>query len=207
MQNRPRRSRSPMPHGTIDRRVARTRTLLHNALLSLVRSKDYDAVTVEDLCAKAKIGRSTFYAHYASKDELLRARLMHLREALLERRRAAAARHPGHGALLFSGIMFEHAYEHVHLHRHLLGNRGGTIALTLVREMLAELVGEEIASRDRPRSGDALPQDFTVAYIVGAFMAVMNWWIEQGATLPPQRVDALFQRAVAEGITVGSKRY
>jgi len=35
-----------MPLGTIDRRVARTRTLLHNALLSLLRSKSYDAITV-----------------------------------------------------------------------------------------------------------------------------------------------------------------
>src|SRR5262249_10485462 len=112
----------PMPLGTIDRRVSRTRTLLHNALLSSLRSKSYDAITVEDLCTKAKIGRSTFYAHYTSKDDLLRTRLTHLRDTLIERRRAAAAGRATGKGLVFSGIMFEHAYEHVHLHRHLLGN-------------------------------------------------------------------------------------
>lgn len=194
-----------MPLGTIDRRVARTRTVLHNALLSLLRSKSYDAITVEDLCAKAKIGRSTFYAHYTGKDDLLRARLTHLRDTLLERRRAAAARHAAHQGLLFSGIMFEHAAEHMHLHRHLLGNRGGGIALAMIRDMLAELVRDEIAPAGRAAGGDALMRDFTVAYVVGAFMAVMDWWMKQGKTLSPQRIDALFQRAIAEGIAAAAE--
>ena len=189
-----------MPLGTIDRRVTRTRTVLHNALLSLLRGKSYDAITVEDLCSKAKIGRSTFYAHYPSKDDLLRARLTHLRDALIERRRAAAKEHPARTGLLFSRIMFDHAYEHVHLHRHLLGNRGGSIAFAMIQAMLAELVREEIAPAGRTASGDALFEDFTTAYIVGAFMAVMDWWIKQGMALPPQQIDALFQRAVAEGV-------
>ena len=194
-----------MPLGTIDRRVARTRTLLHDALLSLLCTKSYDAITVEDLCTKAKIGRSTFYAHYASKDELLRARLKHLHDTLLERRRAAAMGHAASKGLLFSGIMFEHAYEHVHLHRHLLGNRGGSIVFAMIRDMLSELVRDETAPATRAAKGDALLRDFTVAYIVGAFMAVMDWWIKQDKTLSPQQIDALFQRAVAEGIATVSR--
>lgn len=198
-----------MPLGTIDRRVARTRTLLHNALLALLRTRNYDTITVENLCAKAKIGRSTFYAHYASKDELLRARLNHLRDTLLERRRAAATQHAARAGartpLLFSGIMFEHAYEHMHLHRHLLGNRGGSIAFAMIQDMLAELVRDETAPAGRAAGGDALLRDFTIAYIVGAFMAVMDWWVKQGMALPPQRIDALFQRAVAEGVTAVSR--
>jgi AcrR family transcriptional regulator len=194
-----------MPLGTIDRRVARTRTLLHNALLSSLRSKNYDAITVEDLCAKAKIGRSTFYTHYTSKDDLLRARLAHLRDALIERRRAAATGHAARQGLAFSALMFEHAYEHVHLHRHLLGNRGGSIAFAMIRDMLAELVREEIAPAGRAARGDALGEDFSIAYIVGAFMAVMDWWMKQGMALPPQQIDALFQRAVAEGVATVSR--
>ena len=194
-----------MPLGTIDRRVARTRTLLHNALLSSLRGQSYDAITVEDLCAKAKIGRSTFYAHYTSKDDLLRARLAHLREMLVERRRAVAAGPARRKGLLFSGIMFEHAYEHAHLHRHLLGNRGGSIAFAMIHDMLAELVREEIAPGGGDASGDVQLAGFTTAYVVGAFMAVMDWWMKQGMALPPQQIDALFQRAVAEGVTATSR--
>ncbi|RUW95783.1 TetR family transcriptional regulator, partial [Mesorhizobium sp. M8A.F.Ca.ET.059.01.1.1] len=50
---------------TIDRRVARTRALLQDALIALIPERGYAAITVEDICEKANVGRSTFYTHYA----------------------------------------------------------------------------------------------------------------------------------------------
>src|SRR4051812_31721986 len=56
--------------GTMDRRVARTRALLQDALIALIPELGYAAITVEDICEKADVGRSTFYTHYAGKDDL-----------------------------------------------------------------------------------------------------------------------------------------
>jgi len=56
----------------IDRRVARTRAMLEQALVSLVPKKGYEAITIEDICDAANIGRSTFYGHYTGKDDLMR---------------------------------------------------------------------------------------------------------------------------------------
>ena len=61
---------SQMAKTPIDRRVARSREMLHQALLSLIIEKDYEAITVEDICERANVGRSTFYAHFTSKDDL-----------------------------------------------------------------------------------------------------------------------------------------
>jgi AcrR family transcriptional regulator len=67
----------------MDRRAARTRAALTRALVSLVRSKGYEAATVAEVCAAADVGRSTFYAHYAGKDDLKRrAMAVHLREVI-----------------------------------------------------------------------------------------------------------------------------
>jgi len=55
--------------------VSRTRRTLQHALLSLMLKNGYDAVTVEDICAEADIGRSTFYAHFTGKDDLKRSAL------------------------------------------------------------------------------------------------------------------------------------
>ncbi|MGO4838809.1 helix-turn-helix domain-containing protein, partial [Rhizobiaceae sp. 2RAB30] len=55
----------------IDRRVARTRTALYDALVALIRLKAYEEITVEDILREADIGRATFYAHFTSKDDLL----------------------------------------------------------------------------------------------------------------------------------------
>jgi AcrR family transcriptional regulator len=68
----------------MDRRVARTRALLQQAHLSLILEKGYEATTVEDICQVANVGRSTFYAHYASKEDLKRSGLEQLREELAE---------------------------------------------------------------------------------------------------------------------------
>ncbi len=53
-----------------DRRVQRTRQLLHDALISLILQKGYDRITVQDIVDRANVGRSTFYDHFQDKDDL-----------------------------------------------------------------------------------------------------------------------------------------
>src|SRR6266511_1126158 len=53
-----------------DRRSQRTRHLLSEALVELIREKDYNAITVSDIIDRANVGRSTFYAHFHDKDDL-----------------------------------------------------------------------------------------------------------------------------------------
>ena len=54
-----------------DRRVRRTQKSLHQALIALLLEKNYDTITVQEVLDRADVGRSTFYAHFQSKDELL----------------------------------------------------------------------------------------------------------------------------------------
>src|SRR5690349_21251623 len=61
----------PVTGKRADRRVQRTRRLLHEALLSLIHEKRYEVITVQEILDRADIGRSTFYMHFKDKDELL----------------------------------------------------------------------------------------------------------------------------------------
>src|SRR5258708_20430827 len=54
----------------IDRRVQRTRDLLQKALIDLISECGYDAITIQDIVNRANVGRTTFYVHYSSKNEL-----------------------------------------------------------------------------------------------------------------------------------------
>jgi len=186
----------------MDRRVARTRGMLQHALNSLTLKKGYEAISIEDICEAANVGRSTFYAHYTSKDDLKRSGLEHLRQQLLDHQKAGltASENASNRSFAFSLPMFEHAREHIDLYRALVGNRGGAIALGTIRQILSDLVRDELCASARKNPNGAIPRELVVHYVVGAFMAVMTWWLDGGAKLPPQRIDAMFRRLATEGI-------
>ena len=48
-----------------------TASLMDEALLLLLEQKDFDAITVKEICRKAGVNRSTFYLHYESMNDLL----------------------------------------------------------------------------------------------------------------------------------------
>ncbi len=186
----------------IDRRVARTRALLQQAHMSLILKKDYEAITVDEICDAANVGRSTFYAHYTSKDDLRRSGLENLRRLLVERQKDAltATGDIRDRSLGFSLTMFEHARDHLDLYRALVGGRGGAIALGTIRRILSDLIRNELAATADKKSADAIPRELVVQYVAGAFMAVMTWWLDGGARLPPQQVDAMFRGLAIDGI-------
>ena len=192
-----------MAKDAIDRRSLRTKATLQHALNSLVRKKDYEAITIKDICDAANVGRSTFYAHYTSKDDLKRRGFDKLRKELVDRQREAlaTAANEGDRSLGFSLTMFEHARDHVDQYRVLVGGRGGAVSLGRIRQILADLVRDELAATVDKASADVIPHELAVQYVVGAFMAVMTWWLDGGAKLPPQRIDAMFRRLATEGIT------
>jgi len=190
------------PKAVMDRRIIRTRGVLQHALTSLILKKGYEAITIQDICDEANVGRSTFYAHYTSKDDLKRKGFEHLRKELVDRQREAqaASGEIKDRSLSFSLTMFEHARDHIDLYRALVGGRGGAVSLGQIRQILSDLVRNELAATDGRNAADDVPRELVVQYVVGAFMAVMTWWLDGGAKLPPKRIDAMFRRLAAEGI-------
>ncbi|MFW8645479.1 TetR-like C-terminal domain-containing protein [Rhizobium beringeri] len=96
--------------------------------------------------------------------------------------------------------MFEHARDHVDLYRALAGSRGGAVALSTICQILSGLVHDDLTANPAKHPSDAMPRDLVVHYVVGAFMAVLTWWLDGGAKLPPHRIDAMFRRLVSEGV-------
>lgn len=54
-----------------DPRVIRTRQLIQDSFTSLILEKDFKDITVRDITEKATVNRTTFYAHFTDKYELL----------------------------------------------------------------------------------------------------------------------------------------
>ncbi|MFC4531541.1 TetR/AcrR family transcriptional regulator [Sphaerisporangium dianthi] len=174
-----------------DRRVRRTRRAVQEALVSLILEKGYDAVTVTDIIDRADVGRSTFYAHFTDKQEVLFSNV----EQLGFLHPAPAARS---GRLFaFSLPMFEHAQERRRLMRALLGRRGGGPIAARGEQLLSAIVRDElIAAGGRPSPS----LDLLVICVVGAFMALLRAWLDGDVTATPADLDAAFRAATLPAV-------
>ncbi len=190
-----------MSNRASDRRSGRTRGSLEKAHLELILKKGYETMTVQDICETANVGRSTFYAHYTGKDDLRRKSFEHLRRHLTDRQASArASAGPGAGGqLAFSLTLFEHAKEYLGVYRALAGTRGAAIGLGTIRKILCDLVDAEL-ERTAVTTPTEIPRELTVQYVVGACMAMLTWWLDRGAKLAPERMDAMFRSMVTQGI-------
>jgi AcrR family transcriptional regulator len=180
----------------IDRRFARTRALLQDALIALIPERGYGAVTVEDICRKANVGRSTFYTHYTGKDHLRSATIDTHGDALAQASKAAGRNANGR-VFAFSLPMLEHAHALRSLHRALLGSGDDSIHEEF-RVRIRRAIRDELSGRRTP-SGDVCGE-LAVRFVAGAFLAVLAWWIEANVSLSPSQVDEVFQKMAARAV-------
>ena len=178
-------AKRPVMTAAIDRRVARTRATLHHALLRLIVERGYDAISVQDICEAADIGRSTFYAHYTGKDDLKRSGLDHLKAGL-----------KGHEeGLAFTHALFAHGRDVLGHYQALKNGLGAEVSLEALRTVLYELVAEAL-----PAEGTRFERELRVRFVSGALISVLTWWLDTGAAESPETVDALFHRLIAGGL-------
>jgi AcrR family transcriptional regulator len=191
-----------MTNKEIDRRVARTRNALHQALISLILRKGYDATTIQDIIDKADVGRSTFYAHYTGKDDLLHGGFERLRTELAEARRSASAR-PEAGPLAFSATLFDHAWGYKEVYRALIGGRGGTLAMDDIRDVLSSFVREELSGA---WEDGEVSRDLAVQFVVSTFLTVLTSLLAKRSKLTPAAANVVFRRLVLGGVGSSIRR-
>lgn len=178
-----------------DRRVQRTRELLQKALIELIRERGYDAITIQDIVDRANVGRTTFYLHYNSKDELL----MNCHEAIVSEFHFGPL-HPLSREELLSpeappGMVS--AYRHLEDGRALwysiFQGRDSLLMLRRIRDWNAQ----EIEANLRAAFAEAkstIPFDVLANYLAGAQIALVQWWLEKRKPHTPENLAQTFHR-------------
>ncbi|MDP2339997.1 MAG: TetR/AcrR family transcriptional regulator [Deltaproteobacteria bacterium] len=175
---------APTPTPSLDRRVAKTMTALREALVTLILERGWDDVTVQDVCDRADVGRSTFYTHFADREDLLLSGFNDLKRAL----RGARALGDQNRVLRFSRALLLHAADNRRLFRALVGKRSGHAVVRRFRELVLDLTTEELPTR---LSG--VERTMTAHFLAGGFLELMTWWLD-ARTVDVDDVEAAVQR-------------
>jgi AcrR family transcriptional regulator len=179
-----------------DRRVERTVRSLHRALVTLLLEKRFDEITVQDVLDRADVGRSTFYAHFHGKDDLLRASFENLFRFIEHQADWSGSA----GRVLPVRELFEHVREFRGLHRALTVS--GKIDL-FQRSAVAHLsaaVEKGLAARVAPGRRLPVPLPVLANHVAAALMAMLDWWVRTGMPHSPERMDASFHALVMPAV-------
>jgi AcrR family transcriptional regulator len=179
-----------------DRRIQRTRLLLRSAMVSLIRERGFEALTVQDIIDRADVGRSTFYTHFKSKEDLLTGSVEMMRSTLRQFQRRAIDRSakPADRMFAFSRELFEHAGQHRDVFAAMVGKRSGTLFQQHLHRMLAELVREDVEARPSRKKRDPIQVEAVVEFVAGGLLGLMVTWLEEMTRLSATDLDALFRR-------------
>lgn len=185
--------------GTMDRRQRKTREAIFSAFTLLLSKKEFDKITVGEIIEKADVGRATFYAHFETKDfllkELCEELFCHIFDSLGDT--PVPHRH------IFN--CDEHDSVYLHLFRHLykndnhildlLSSRNNEVFLRYFRENLNKLTQTQLPLFSK-RKDEKLPLDFWANHVSYTFIETVRWWVDNGLIESPEIIAEYFFLAV-----------
>ncbi|MBK8027085.1 MAG: TetR/AcrR family transcriptional regulator [Chloroflexi bacterium] len=175
-----------------DRRVRRTRELLQKALLELLQSRDYDLVTIQDVTDRAGVGRTTFYLHYRSKEDLYhhahRAEVARIAGPPLTRAELLAEDPPERMVAVYA-----HHWATLDQLRMVYFGKDSDVIFRQQRDDSAQHIAVHLQVTF---SGlrFKVPVDVVATVLAVSEIDLMMWWIEKHIVYTPEQMAAYFHR-------------
>jgi AcrR family transcriptional regulator len=173
-----------------DRRVRRTRDTLRRALVDLTLEKGYQKVTVQDILDRADVGRSTFYAHYQSKDDLLLSGYDDLLAEFLEE-----ARRVPDDVLSPIRALLRFVHERREVYRTVI--LGHELAARPARTNIEAAVTDHLRTR---LTVDEEELASVVTFLMSGLFGMVAWWLGTNSALSPDELYERFQRLAMTGL-------
>ena len=178
-----------------DERVRRTRKRIDAAFVELLHRRAYGDIRVSQIVKKAGVGRPTFYAHYATKDDLLRSQFERMVAPFI---RLSSGEHEPIDAT----DLFAHVGSAQHFYKAFTGPNGGT-APRVLRDCFEARIRQILALDAVTNS--SLKQSATSRFVASSLLAVLECWMEQGARETPKHVQGIFSDLVSPGLSKNAR--
>ena len=184
----------------VDRRVRKTRRQLRECLITLLKEKKVQDITVRELTDMADLNRGTFYLHYKDVFDLLEKTEAELQEDFNQ----LVCKHDAvdlkqRPSVIFNEI-YSLVYDNADLIEILLGENGDLNFVNrlklLIREKCLKDWMEEF------RSGNAAAFDAFFSFIVSGCIGLVQYWLQTGLRETPEQMAKLTEHIITKGIGV-----
>ena len=178
----------------MDRRQRKTRQAIFTVFTELLKTKQFNNITVGEIIERADIGRATFYAHFETKDYLLKELCEELFCHLLDAARGEEKHRHIFNCDAPDGV-FLHLFRHIAKNDNqileLLSSENNQLFLRYFKAQLLELVENqfEVLKKDKYNT---LPREFVISHIASTFVETVKWWAGNNCQLSPQEITAYF---------------
>ena len=176
----------------MDRRQQKTRRAIFSAFQTLLETNRYDRITVQDIIDEADVGRSTFYAHFETKEALLEAFCGDVFFHLF-----------GENACHFTGDGEGLAGKLTHILWHIREEQRHLSAILRSdgREVFFGYFKEHLTALFEAEWGDSadLPREYRLRMLAAGFVETLVWWAEEKYQAEPEAVAGDFLRLFGGG--------
>ncbi|MBE6571012.1 MAG: TetR family transcriptional regulator [Ruminococcaceae bacterium] len=179
----------------MDRRQRKTREAIFAAFTALLAEKDYGQLTVQDIIDKADIGRTTFYAHFETKDFLLKDLCEELFGHIIDTAMGLPGGYYHCSCANSTDSVFLHLLRHLQENDRnileLLSSQNNEIFIRYFKSNLKKLIITQYADKGVLKN-DKLPQDYLVDHISSSFVETVEWWISRKMKESPEQMTQYF---------------
>jgi AcrR family transcriptional regulator len=176
-----------------DRRSQRTQQALIDALISLLAVKHYDEISINDIIERANVGRSTFYAHYETKDDLLKSGFERVLDMLIQNISFGEA---DQDLRLDTTPLFRHAQGHYEIYRTLVWGSGFELLTKDGHEALSAKFQECFTRFLSGKPEPAIPLTVLAYALAGTLLILLKWWLDNKMPYSPEYMDEILQKLV-----------
>lgn len=189
-----------MDSASVDRRVRKTRRQLRECLITLLKEKKVQDITVRELTEMADLNRGTFYLHYKDVFDLLEKTeselLVEFNQLVLKHGAVDLKQRP---AVIFYEI-YSLVYDNADLIEILLGENGDLNFVNRLKLLIRDkCLGDWM---EVFRSGNPAAFDAFFSFIVSGCVGLVQYWLQTGLKETPQQMAKLTEQVITQGIGV-----
>ena len=155
-------------------------SLMVEALLLLLEKKEYDVITVKEICKKAGVNRSTFYLHYNTKDDLLAETMKYINRRLLSDSNYAAIIPNAHNEKNFKLdeihlVPYLNTIKELRKMYRILPHKPHIFEKATINKELYKNLCDKLLSKYNIKNDE---KEFAFAYFNYGVLAIIDKWVE-----------------------------